>query len=115
MVDALDGCRILLPLNRISRLEEVDATQVQNAAGRACIPYRGDVLPLLIDGEPGERTWLAVLSGDQGPFGMLVAGVRYVIDAEPTETTIVDGRVAECFDVRAAEQRLLRRNEEALR
>jgi len=115
MVDALDGCRILLPLNRISRLEEVDATQVQNAAGRACIPYRGDVLPLLIDGEPGERTWLAVLSGDQGPFGMLVAGVRDVIDAEPTETTIVDGRVAECFDVRAAEQRLLRRNEEALR
>jgi len=110
VADALDGRSLLFPLERIGRLEEIDASRVQNVSGQACVPYRGDVLPVVIDGEPTARAWMAVLRGDHGDFGYLAAGFRDVVNLPEASaealTNVVEGRVAETVDVAALERGL---------
>jgi len=104
MVDRLDGQRMLIALDRLARLDQLEPSQVQHAAGRACISYRGGVLPLVDDGVPNKRAWIAVVRGNEGEFGVALAAIREVVNVSPTDTAMVGSEVVERFDVVAAER-----------
>jgi len=112
MVDRLDGQSMLIPLDRLARLDELEPSEVRFAAGRAYISYQGAILPLLNDGVPKKRASIAVVRGNEGRFGVVLAGIRDVVSVSPNDTAMVGNRVVERFDVAAAE-RVMRVPDEA--
>ena len=117
LVDAHDGRRLLLPLERIERLAEINPSAVERVAGRRVIAYRGAALPLVEQGAGGaalaERSTvpMVILRGHVERFGLLLGRVRDVVDAPAPEgamgTAIIAGEVAERVDVDALEEGLL--------
>jgi two-component system, chemotaxis family, sensor kinase CheA len=98
--------RTALPLDVVERIESVPLSQVEYAGGRALLQYRGELLPLIDDGDvltglqaeqaAGEETLATILicgrAGDSGrPRSGMV--VRQVLDVsagsllDQTETT----------------------------
>jgi len=117
LVDAHDGRRLLLPLERIERLAEINPRAVERVAGRRVVAYRGAALPLVEEGADGavlaERSTvpMVILRGHVERFGLLLGRVRDVVDAPAPEgalgTAIIAGEVAERVDIDALEEGLL--------
>ncbi len=82
--------RLALPLERVLRLEEVDANALTELGGQEVIPYRGGILPLVrVSGRDAgrERLDLVVCREGEQTFGLVVDSVHEVDDVpEATQT-----------------------------
>ena len=91
------GRRIALPLERITRLENVPAASLE-ALGERHVVRRGDAFTPVVDADrllggtartPPEALHLVVLGSPEGPVGVAVAGILDVLTAEsPLQTAL---------------------------
>ena len=111
--------RLALPLAQVSRLEKIQASAVEWAAGRAAVQYRNRILPLLnmveMLGEitePSDVLSVIVYRDRVAEFGLVVDEILDIVeesigDAYPSSRTgvlgsaIVGGRVTDFLDVEA--------------
>ncbi len=63
--------RLAVPLSLVARLEEISADQIERAAGRLVLFYRGDILPLI--------SLAHVLDPSQGEVGPLTGTIQIVV------------------------------------
>jgi two-component system chemotaxis sensor kinase CheA len=85
--------KLALPLERVLRLEEVDADALTELGGQEVIPYRGGILPLVrVSGrDPSrERLDLVVCREGEQTFGLVVDAVHEVDDVPPAAQTYDD-------------------------
>lgn len=89
--------RLALPLERVLRLEEVDASALTELGGQEVIPYRGGILPLVrVSGRDAAKKRIDLVvcrHGDQ-TFGLVVDSVHQVDDV-PEATQSYDDDSAE--------------------
>lgn len=74
------------PLTTVSRIEEIEAAQIEQVEGRAVLQYRGRLMPILgADGRapdwsgPGRRPLLVFARGDQA-LGMLIGEIVDIVE-----------------------------------
>ncbi len=110
--------QLALPLGLVSRLETFDVVQIQEAAGRECMKYRGRILPLLrIENYlniqapiPGDTFSAIVIATEAHEVGLVVSKILDIVDA-PAEidrdampqngilgTVLIRGRVTLIID-----------------
>ncbi len=85
--------RLALPLERVLRLEEVDASALTELGGQEVIPYRGGILPLVrVSGRDAakERLDLVVCRHADQTFGLVVDSVHQVDDVPEASQTYDD-------------------------
>lgn len=83
---AADATLRAAPLTTVSRIEEVEAAQIEKVEGRAVLQYRGRLMPILgADGRapdwsgPGRRPLLVFARGDQA-LGMLIGEIVDIVE-----------------------------------
>ncbi len=89
--------RLALPLERVLRLEEADASDLTELGGQEVIPYRGGILPLVRVSERDaskERLDLVVCRHADQTFGLVVDSVHQVDDV-PHASQAYDDESAE--------------------
>jgi len=115
-----DGRRVALPLAQVARLEELRADQVERVGGREVVRYRGTVLPLVrldallgASGAGGDDLLVVVLERGGRTAGLVVEHIVDILQDSPDDhsdvaddgllgATVLDGRVTELLDLRAA-------------
>jgi two-component system chemotaxis sensor kinase CheA len=120
LVVAVGHRRIGIPLSMVTRLEEIDAAQIEHVGRRPVVQYRGHYLPLarLSDllGEAasdGERLTVVVYTQGRRSVGLVVDTVIDIGTETPgsrgdltapgvTGVVVVDGRVTELLDMEEA-------------
>ena len=123
--DVGGGRRAAIPLPLVTRLERLPAAGVERVGHREVVQYRGAILPLVRASEhlgtgvapstgPGPDELEVVVFTERGrSVALVVAEVLDVVDTAPTSTSdvldhgllgsmVVDDRVTELLDVRAA-------------
>jgi len=115
------GRRVALPLQQVARLEHLRVDQVERVGGREVVRYRGTMLPLArLDALLGTRggtgrddLLVVVLERGGRTAGLVVDEIvdilqdsadqhADVVDHGLLGATVLDGRVTELLDVRAA-------------
>lgn len=83
---AADATLRAAPLTTVSRIEEIEAGQIEQVEGRAVLQYRGRLMPILgADGRapdwtgPGRRPLLVFARGDQA-LGMLIGEIVDIVE-----------------------------------
>lgn len=83
---AADATLRAAPLTTVSRIEEIEAAQIEQVEGRAVLQYRGRLMPILgADGRapdwsgPGRRPLLVFARGDQA-LGMLIGEIVDIVE-----------------------------------
>lgn len=83
--------RYAVPLELVTRLEEIDPTKIEQVVGRELMQYRGELLPLVrldkalgfdSQAEPLERLPLIVFSKNQKSVGLVVGQIVDIVEAE---------------------------------
>jgi two-component system chemotaxis sensor kinase CheA len=109
---------VAVPLNVVSRLEEINSNSIEYASGTAVVQYRGAIIPVIdlgaCFGVPREIHSTDTLqcfvcrSGDQ-EAAFIVESVRDIVDVEISvesksplafikSTAVIDGRVTDILD-----------------
>lgn len=104
-----------VPLSLVTRLEEVDATRIEQVGGRSCVQYRGRLMPLVdVDGggsikAEGQQPLIVISQGERHialAVGEIVDVVEAAIEIEPVPgrsdlvgSAIVRGRATEIVDI----------------
>ncbi|MBV8315167.1 MAG: chemotaxis protein CheW, partial [Planctomycetaceae bacterium] len=85
-----DGRRLALPLEVVSRLEEIDAGTVETTVNREVVQYRGGILPLVnlatrFGGAtaPRDRLQVVVASDNGRDVGFVVESILDIVSATP--------------------------------
>ena len=85
-----DGRRLALPLEVVSRLEEIDAGTVETTVNREVVQYRGGILPLVRLAErfggptaPRDRLQVVVASDNGRDVGFVVESILDIVSATP--------------------------------
>jgi two-component system chemotaxis sensor kinase CheA len=116
-----EGRRLVIPMDRVTRLEELPATQLEQVGAREALQYRGGILPIarldsLLTGEPHEGAadtlQVVVYTEDGRSVGLVVEEILDISDRSAlvtdidgpgvSGTTVVQDRVMEMLDVRQA-------------
>ena len=83
--------RYAIPLDLVTRLEEIDSTKIEQVLGRELMQYRGDLLPLIhldkaigldLQGERPERLPVIVFSKNKKSVGLIVGQIVDIVEAE---------------------------------
>ena len=115
LFEAGGGQRMAVPLALVTRLEEIEATSIECAAGRSVIQYRDSLMPLAaIDGRPaafdsGRRPTLVFTDCGRN-MGLVVDAIVDVVEADiklelkgsggsDVGTAIIAGRPTQLLDV----------------
>jgi len=107
LADDLDGRRILLPLEKVERIEEVWAEALQRTAGRWMAQWRGETLPLHFLGDvegaaETERIFLAIVNAGGRRRALALSRVRDVVRTTATgPTLLIRGVAAKLVDLEA--------------
>jgi two-component system chemotaxis sensor kinase CheA len=100
LVVRLDGQRLLaIPLERVTRLEEVPAADVERVGVREALQYRGGILPIvrvseLVTGRPGRHgdTLQVVVYTEHGrSIGLVVDEIVDIVEESLDGVTDIDG------------------------
>jgi two-component system chemotaxis sensor kinase CheA len=123
VVELAGGRRAAIPLDMVTRLEEIPAETIERVGGREVVQYRGHIMPMVrlaallgafgAEGGDSERVQLVVYTRGERSVGFAVerimdiaterAGSRSDIDDHALLGSIVVGdRVVELLDVQAA-------------
>jgi two-component system chemotaxis sensor kinase CheA len=123
VVELAGGRRAAIPLDMVTRLEEIPADSIERVGGREVVQYRGHIMPMVRlagllgayggEGEDSERIQLVVYTRGERSVGFAVerimdiaterSGSRSDIDDHALLGSIVVGdRVVELLDVQAA-------------
>ena len=112
-----DGRRLALPLEVVSRLEEIDAGTVETTVNREVVQYRGGILPLVRLSErfagataPRDRLQVVVASDNGRDVGFVVESILDIVSATPEVrdlgnspgilgTAVLQRRVTDLLDV----------------
>ncbi len=114
--------RIALPLAVVARLEQFGSADIERSGGREVVQYRGEIMPLIrlassesAGGEENEKESLqVVVYHDRGrSVGLVVDQIMDIVEelvtvksdyqwGNFTGTAVVQGRVTDILDVRAA-------------
>ncbi|MBL8609315.1 MAG: chemotaxis protein CheW, partial [Myxococcales bacterium] len=114
--------RVALPLSLVARLEELSRSSIELVGGREVVQYRGEIMPLvrltqLLDShtrETDSETLQVVVYTERGrSVGLVVGRIIDIVDdavaqkstgarAGVTGTAVIQGRVTELLDLRAA-------------
>jgi len=112
-----DGRRLALPLEVVSRLEEIDAGTVETTVNREVVQYRGGILPLVRLAErfggptaPRDRLQVVVASDNGRDVGFVVESILDIVSATPEVrdlgkspgilgTAVLQRRVIDLLDV----------------
>jgi two-component system chemotaxis sensor kinase CheA len=114
--------RMAIPLSMVARLEEIEPSKVEHAAGRSVVQYRGEILPLVHLGtaESGRSTdtpLQVIVYSDKGrSVGFVVDQILDAVEEAITVrqafqgegvlgTAVVQGRVTDMLDVSAVIRR----------
>lgn len=101
LAEDLAGRRVVLPLDRVERIEEMDASSIREVAGKPVAPWRGGVLPLRMDGTiEQERVTVAVLREPR--IGIVLARIEDIVDAPARRDggmQVIRGEVAEIYEL----------------
>ncbi len=117
-----DHDRMAIPLSMVARLEEIDPSKVEQAAGRSVVQYRGEILPLVHLGtaDQGRATDIpmqVIVYSDKGKsVGFVVDQILDAVEEAITVrqafqgegvlgTAVVQGRVTDMLDVSAVIRR----------
>lgn len=122
---ALGDGRMAVPLEQVARLEEVEATRVESAAGLPVLQYRDDLLPLIFLGEAlgsgmrpeSELFTVLVCRLEEGNVGVVVDRILDIVEEEVrllkgnpmapaalSRTAVIEGKVTDLLDVSALVQ-----------
>jgi two-component system chemotaxis sensor kinase CheA len=123
VVELAGGRQAAIPLDMVTRLEEIPMTSIERVGGREVVQYRGHIMPLIRistllgvyaepDGE-GEGVQLVVYTRGQRSVGFVVerildiaterAGTRSDIDDQALVGSVVVGeKVVELLDMESA-------------
>ena len=88
LFEAADGSLMSVPLSLVARLEEFPRSEIERAADRQVVQYRGNLLPLLpVEGCQGTQSQtplqaVIVFSEGQHSMGLMVHRIRDIIDEE---------------------------------
>lgn len=122
VVELADGRQAAIPLDTVTRLEEIPNAQVERVGGREVVQYRGHIMPVARlsqllgaygETEPGSAVPLVVYTRDGRSVGFAVEriidiaverpGTRSEVDGDGLVGSVVVGeRVVELLDVRLA-------------
>ncbi len=109
--------RVAIALSRVARLEQIDATSVERAAGRSVVQYRNQVLPLvfvqeLLEGgrDPTDELSVVVCRRGKSHVGLVVDEIMDIVEEEVTSrcgsdrpgligSAVVGGRVTDFLDL----------------
>lgn len=117
-----DGRQVGIPLQMVTRLEEVATSDIEYVGNREVLQYRGAILPLLrldrhlgayTDGGEEERLPLVVYTEHDRSIAIVVSEILDIVDDKSTRTYDIDDhglvgsavirdKVVELLDVRAA-------------
>jgi len=116
-----EGRRLVIPMERVTRLEELSSTALEQVGDREALQYRGGILPIarldsLLTGRPhegdAETLQVVVYTEDGRNVGLVVEEILDISDRNAlvtdidgpgvTGTTVVQERVMEMLDVRQA-------------
>jgi len=115
-----DDRRVAMPLASVARLEHVRSDQVEMVGGREVIQYRGTILPLArLDrllgarAEASDEMLLVVYTRGERSVGLVVEEIVDIVEDQVDHhseiddrgligSTVINGRVTELLDVRAA-------------
>ena len=107
IVDPCDGSRVAIPLNDVTRIEQINTDQIEVAGHQKAVQYRGEVMPLVsLDGgssfgtEEGDLS-LVVYEQEGRAVGVIIGHVIDIVSdvdcghqqPQHGENTILDGRV----------------------
>ncbi|MCA9630630.1 MAG: chemotaxis protein CheW [Myxococcales bacterium] len=112
--------RIAIPLNLVTRLEEIDARAVERAAGNEVVQYHGEIMPLVrLSRLLGQESvandapiQVVVYADHDHSVGLVVDEVEDIIDQESMsvrkgtqgslfDSAVVRGKVTDLLDLRA--------------
>ena len=115
-----DERRVALPLERVTRLEELASTVIEHAGGREVVQYRGEILPVVrvaevlgVDpGEPDATMQIVVLPWRGRSIGLIAGRLIDIVDQIDAEqpvsnrrgiagSTVLQQRVTDVLDVDA--------------
>ncbi|HYJ75045.1 MAG TPA: chemotaxis protein CheW, partial [Kineosporiaceae bacterium] len=123
VVEIGGGRRAAIPLEMVTRLEEIPKASIEHVGGREVVQYRGHIMPLIristllgVHGEPdaeGEGVQLVVYTRGERSVGFVVerildiaterAGTRSDIDDQALVGSVVVGdKVVELLDMESA-------------
>jgi two-component system chemotaxis sensor kinase CheA len=122
VVELAGGRQAAIPLDMVTRLEEIPVTSIERVGGREVVQYRGHIMPLVrlsgllgsyADDDGGQSVQLVVYTRGERSVGFVVnrildiaterAGTRSDIDDHALIGSVVVGeRVVELLDVQAA-------------
>jgi two-component system chemotaxis sensor kinase CheA len=122
VVELAGGRQAAIPLDMVTRLEEIPQSSIEKVGGREVVQYRGHIMPMVRlasllgaygDGEPSDRVQLVVYTRGERSVGFAVeriidiaterSGSRSDIDDHALLGSVVVGeRVVELLDVQAA-------------
>ena len=115
--------RLAIPLAEVARLEQIPASRVERAGGRAAVQYRQHILPLLDVAEmlgdvssPAEVLHVAVCRSGASELGLVVDEITDIIDeavANPYPASrpgllgsaVIGGKVTDFLDLKAVGHR----------
>ncbi|WP_203757597.1 chemotaxis protein CheA [Cellulomonas chitinilytica] len=115
-----DDRRVAMPLASVARLEHVRSDEVEMVGGREVIQYRGTILPLArLDrllgarAEATDEMLLVVYTRGERSVGLVVEEIVDIVEDQVDHhseiddrgligSTVINGRVTELLDVRAA-------------
>jgi two-component system chemotaxis sensor kinase CheA len=116
--------RLAVPLALVDRLEEIDLAQVECAAGRSVLYYRGDILPLVAIGTLigpvvaavsviGKQSQVIVFASGTRRLGLVVDQILDIVDEPITAlrtttnvtgllgSAVIGGRITDLLDLDA--------------
>ena len=110
IVDPGDGGRVAIPLSSVARLEEFDASRIEQVNHRPVVQYRGQIMPLVgVDGAPtyasgsSDLIHVVVHSRNGRDIGVLVGSILDIVTESnidlASEERIIDGRVTQVVDL----------------
>ncbi len=123
VVEVSDDRRAAIPLEMVTRLEEIAATSIEHVGGREVVQYRGHIMPLIRlstllgaygeGGEPGAGVQVVVYTRGERSVGFVVqrildiaterSGTRSDIDDHALVGSVVVGdKVVELLDMNSA-------------
>ncbi|MDQ2877827.1 MAG: chemotaxis protein CheW [Pseudomonadota bacterium] len=79
LFDDLDGCRRIVPLSIVDRIEQIETGAIRFSGGRLRLTVEGGIIPLIACGDWRDGTALSVLRLDDGG-GDIAYAIRGAID-----------------------------------